>query len=61
MTECIQLWDKGTHMSRQEWARTCKRIQSRLENLKVENLKDMGTETPKKPRPGTKGGAKVRN
>ncbi len=38
MTECMRLWDKGTHMTREQWARTCKRIQTRLDNLKVENL-----------------------
>ena len=39
IAECMRLWDAATHMTRQEWARTCRRIQSRLENLKVENLK----------------------
>lgn len=41
--ECLKMWDAGTHMSRQEWSRTCDRIQTRLDNLKVENLDVMGT------------------
>ena len=38
MADCIHLWDKGTHMTKEQWARTCKRIQTRLDNLKIENL-----------------------
>ena len=48
MGECMRLWDAGTHMSKQEWAATCKRIQSRLENLKIDNLDLMGTGMRKK-------------
>jgi hypothetical protein len=40
LAECMQLWDAKTHMSRQQWQQTCKRIQTRLDNLKIENLKD---------------------
>lgn len=43
MAECMRLWDKGTHMTKQEWTVTCRRIQSRLENLKVDNMDVMGT------------------
>jgi hypothetical protein len=50
--ECIGMWDAGTHMSRSEWSSTCARIQTRLENLKIENLDLMGTGVRKKP--GTK-------
>ena len=50
--ECIRMWDAGTHMSRSEWSSTCARIQTRLENLKIENLDLMGTGMRKKP--GTK-------
>ena len=28
--DCLNLWDKGTHMTRSEWASTCRRIQNRL-------------------------------
>jgi hypothetical protein len=55
MAECMRLWDSATHMTRQEWARTCRRIQSRLESLRIENLKlDAGT--PKAARNSQKGG-----
>jgi hypothetical protein len=54
--ECMRLWDKGTHMSRQEWARTCRRIQSRLENLKVEELDIIGPTARKKGIAGKEGG-----
>ena len=38
VADCMQMWDSGTHMTKQEWARTCKRVQSRLDNLKVDGL-----------------------
>lgn len=31
--ECEQLWDRGTHMTKQDWARTCRRVQDRIERL----------------------------
>jgi hypothetical protein len=46
--ECMRLWDAKTHMSRQEWARTCKRIQTRLDNLKIESLDTTGTDMRKR-------------
>jgi hypothetical protein len=55
IAECMRLWDKGTHMTKQEWGSTCRRIQSRLENLKVENLDVMGTGVRKKTGPGKQG------
>ena len=48
IAECMRLWDSATHMTKQEWARTCERIQSRLENLRIENLDVMGTGMRKK-------------
>jgi hypothetical protein len=30
------MWDAGTHMTKQQWSNTCKRIQTRLDNLGVE-------------------------
>jgi hypothetical protein len=33
---CKELWDAGTHMTKQQWSNTCKRIQTRLDNLGVE-------------------------
>jgi len=36
VADCVRMWDSGTHMTKQEWARTCKRVQTRLDNLKVD-------------------------
>jgi len=47
--ECIKMWDAGTHMTKQQWANTCARIQTRLENLKVENLDVTGIGLRRKP------------
>ena len=49
-TDCVRLWDSGTHMSKQAWARTCRRIENRLQNLQVENLDvdSMGAKARKK-------------
>ncbi len=46
--ECMRMWDAGTHMSKREWSSTCDRIQTRLDNLKIENLDVMGTGVRKK-------------
>jgi hypothetical protein len=48
IAECLRMWDAGTHMTKQQWARTCERIQSRLESLSIENLEPMGTALRKK-------------
>jgi hypothetical protein len=37
IAECMKMWDAGTHMTKAEWARTCRRIQTRLESLKVDS------------------------
>ena len=29
LTDCISDWDKGTHMSKQDWTRTCRRVVQR--------------------------------
>ena len=56
--ECIKMWDAGTHMSKQEWANTCARIQTRLENLRVEDLDVTGIGVRRKP--GGKQGSMIR-
>jgi hypothetical protein len=38
VADCMGMWDAGTHMSKQVWARTCTRVQTRLDNLKVDGL-----------------------
>lgn len=56
--ECMRLWDAGTHMSKREWSSTCDRIQTRLDNLKVEDLDLMGTGMRKKSGGGKQGSVK---
>ena len=48
IAECMGMWDAATHMTKQQWARTCERIQTRLENLNIESLEPMRTGFPKK-------------
>ena len=59
--ECMAMWDAGTHMSKREWANTCDRIQTRLDNLKIENLDIMGTGMRKKPGVGKQGSINLPN
>jgi len=48
IADCMRLWDAATHMTKQQWARTCERIQSRLENLSIESLEPRGAGSRKK-------------
>ena len=34
VSDCMRIWDAGTHMSKADWARTCRRVQGRLDDLK---------------------------
>jgi hypothetical protein len=34
LQDCMGFWDKGTHMTKQQWRAACQRVQSRLEGLK---------------------------
>jgi hypothetical protein len=47
VTQCIQLWDKATHMTRTEWAATCRRIQGRVDNAKADLM--VPKAVPKRP------------
>ena len=49
VADCMQMWDSGTHMSKQEWLRTCKRIETRLENLNIDAVMP-GTKTTSRKR-----------
>src|SRR4029077_4696028 len=49
--DCVKLWDNQTHMSKGEWSRTCRRIENRLQNLRVENM-DVDVSGPKSRRTG---------
>jgi len=33
VVDCMHMWDSGTHMTKQEWSRACKRVQTRLDGL----------------------------
>jgi hypothetical protein len=33
VASCESMWDRGTHMTKQDWARTCRRVQNRLQSL----------------------------
>ena len=35
VADCERMWDRGTHMSRKEWSQTCRRVQTRLQSLKI--------------------------
>ena len=30
--DCESMWDRGTHMTEQDWSLTCRRVQERLEH-----------------------------
>jgi hypothetical protein len=32
--DCMALWDPTTHMSKQDWARSCERVQGRLKEIR---------------------------
>jgi hypothetical protein len=36
LQDCMGFWDKGTHMTKQEWRAACQRTLNRLDNLKAE-------------------------
>src|SRR5262245_4683067 len=47
--DCVKLWGQGTHMSKAEWSRTCRRIENRIESLQVDNLNtDLSGPKPRK-------------
>jgi hypothetical protein len=54
--DCVKLWDNQTHMSKAEWSRTCRRIENRLQNLRVENM-DVDVSGPKSRRTGKSPGS----
>jgi hypothetical protein len=33
IADCEAMWDRGTHMTRNDWSRTCRRVQNRLQQL----------------------------
>lgn len=35
IASCEGMWDRGTHMTRKEWSRTCRRVQNRLQQMEL--------------------------
>jgi hypothetical protein len=35
LSTCLEIWDPATHMTRQEWARACRRVADRLKSTTV--------------------------
>ena len=35
VANCVQMWDRGTHMTEQQWLRTCRRVQDRLNQMQT--------------------------
>jgi hypothetical protein len=35
IADCEAMWDRGTHMTRNDWSRTCRRVQNRLQQLEL--------------------------
>jgi hypothetical protein len=33
--DCMRLWEPATHMTREEWSRTCRRVQNRLNAVQI--------------------------
>ena len=33
--DCMRLWEPATHMTKPEWSRTCRRVQSRLNQVQI--------------------------
>ena len=35
VADCEEMWDRGTHMSKQDWSRTCRRVQDRFRRYEL--------------------------
>jgi hypothetical protein len=33
IADCERMWDRGTHMTKKEWSRTCRRVQNRIQQF----------------------------
>jgi hypothetical protein len=33
VADCERMWDRGTHMTKKEWSRTCRRVQNRIQQF----------------------------
>jgi hypothetical protein len=39
LTDCVSDWDKGTHMSKKDWTRTCRRVVQRRVDFMLQQQK----------------------
>jgi len=39
LTDCVNDWDKGTHMSKKDWTRTCRRVVQRRIDFMLQQQK----------------------
>lgn len=39
LTDCVNDWDKGTHMSKKDWTRTCRRVVQRRLDFMLQQQK----------------------
>jgi hypothetical protein len=44
-SDCNRLWEPATHMSKEKWARTCERVQARLQE--IQSIEDRARRPPK--------------
>ena len=35
IADCESMWDRGTHMTKKDWSRTCRRVQDRIQQLEL--------------------------
>jgi hypothetical protein len=40
IADCLKLWDRGTHMSKQAWRAACQRTMNRIENMTAETTRE---------------------
>jgi hypothetical protein len=44
LTQCLSDWDKGTHMTRKDWNRTCYRVANEREKFMMSQVRKDGGE-----------------
>ena len=46
IANCMQLWDEATHITKREWAVTCRRIHGRIDNMKSARVRTVEVVSP---------------
>ena len=60
LTECMNIWDAKTHMTKGQWRAACARVQNRINNLEA-TAEETGTKKADKKREGRLGGDRRTN